>query len=64
MDDITWLCVDTKFLFNNQRVANLAKEHSPKCYTRTLPLRVVGIFSLSILCRGLILLRNSKVQRT
>ena len=25
MDDITWLCVDTKFLFNNQRVANLAK---------------------------------------
>lgn len=54
-----------------QRVANLAKlpwvterEHSPKPYTKTLPLRVVGIFSLSILCRGLILLRNSKVQRT
>ena len=22
MDDITWLCVDTKFLLNNQRVAN------------------------------------------
>ena len=29
-----------------------------------LPLLVVGIFSLSILCNGFILLRNSKVQST
>ena len=46
------------------QVAMGHREQSPKCYNKTLPLRVVGIFSRSILCRGLILLRNSKVQRT